>query len=892
MIGKSIGVSEKTSGESVSLEWTNSVALESTSVVKMPFGPESVGSYEANGEDLIINLKSGESVTVQDFFTLFGYEDELNELVLQDENGVLWSAQLDPVLGEFTFTEIASLDIATDSVAGFASSVPGWLKIGLAALAVGGIAASKSSGGSSSNNEFAYDDGSAPEALTDLTINDEGTVITGRGQPGADVTIFIKGPSDSVVVVVVGEGIVQGDGNFEITLYEAQIDGEILVATQKNSTGKISPDTFLTAPDTTEPGTLSLKFNKDYDDGAVVTVTGEPGATVTITSPTGAVIGQDTVGATGTVDVILIIPQTNGETLTATQTDAADNKSPEVTIVAPDTTSPIAPEIAIDDAGAVVTVTGEPGAKVSITSPTEAVIGLGTVGDTGTVDVILITPQINGEKLTATQTDAAGNTSPTTSVLAPGGAAPIAPVLVIDSAGKVVTVEGEAGAKVMITTNEPFGALIGLGVVGTSGTVDIILITPQINGEKLTATQINGSGKESPEGTVTAYDTTDPTAPKLEIITSKIVKVTGEPGAKVDITDPDGVQIGLGTVGAAGTVNVTLITPQINGETLTVTQTDAAGNISPEATVIAPGGTAPGAPILVIYDAGDVVKVTGKPGAQVVIKDPTGLNIGAANIGPSGMVEITLLTPQTNGETLTATQTDTAGHTSPESTVTAKDTTPPKAPELVIDSAGEIVTVTGEVGAIVTVVNPSGGGSPIGVGIIGASGQVDITLVIPQASGKKLTATQMDSAGNVSPKGSANVPSGSKSKALFAEADDDTDIMMMGKAESDATVEAKDDTAMATGLASQYSSLSIDLSGVEDFSAIDEEQEFAALSVSFDDVLSIEDGDDFAPLLEPEEGQAFTIASTENSVVDIAGYDVQPVVDPLDDLLDQDNLYI
>ncbi|HZJ92991.1 MAG TPA: hypothetical protein VFD09_07935, partial [Thiopseudomonas sp.] len=69
-------------------------------------------------------------------------------------------------------------------------------------------------------------------------------------------------------------------------------------------------------------------------------------------------------------------------------------------------------------------------------------------------------------------------------------------------------------------------------------------------------------------------------------------------------------------------------------------------------------------------------------------------------------------------------------------------------------------------------------------------------------------------------------------------------------------------------------------------------QEFAALSVSFDDVLSIEDGDDFAPLLEPEEGQAFTIASTENSVVDIAGYDVQPVVDPLDDLLDQDNLYI
>lgn len=547
MIGKSIGVSEKTSGESVSLEWTNSVALESTSVVKMPFGPESVGSYEANGEDLIINLKTGESVTVQDFFTLFGYEDELNELVLQDENGVLWSAQLDPVLGEFTFTEIASLDIATDSVAGFASGVPGWLKIGLAALAVGGIAASKSSGGSSSNNEFAYDDGSAPEALTDLTINDEGTVITGRGQPGAEV--IIKGPAGKV-----GESTVQGDGNFEITLSEPQIDGERLVATQTDSTGRVSPETSLTAPDITAPGALTLD---------------------------------------------------------------------------------------IDDDGAVVTVIGEPGAYVIITNPAGAQLGVGIIDDTGTIDIILIAPQTNGETLTATQTDAAGNTSP-------------------------------------------------------------------------------------------------------------------------------------------------------------------------------------------------------------------------------------------------------------ESTVTAKDTTPPKAPELVIDSAGEVVTVTGEPGAIVTIFKRGAG--PIGVGVVDIDGEVEITLIVPQTSGEELTGTQTDGGGNTSSFAAIitapTIPSGMGFKALFAEADDDTDIMMMGKAESDATVEAKDDTAMATGLASQYSSLSIDLSGVEDFSAIDEEQEFAALSVSFDDVLSIEDGDDFAPLLEPEEGQAFTIASTENSVVDIAGYDVQPVVDPLDDLLDQDNLYI
>ena len=86
MIGKSIGVVEKESGQSTSLEWTSLVALDSTSVVKMPFGPRDVESYEQSGTDLIIKLKSGENVTVKDFFTKFGEEEEQNELVLEDDD--------------------------------------------------------------------------------------------------------------------------------------------------------------------------------------------------------------------------------------------------------------------------------------------------------------------------------------------------------------------------------------------------------------------------------------------------------------------------------------------------------------------------------------------------------------------------------------------------------------------------------------------------------------------------------------------------------------------------------------------------------------------------------------------------------------------------------------
>ena len=104
MIGRSIGVVEKDGGGVTSLEWTNLISLESTSVVKMPFGPEDVESYGQAGSGLVIRLKNGETITVENFFTKFGGEDEQNELVLEDDDGVLWWGQFDPALSEFTFT--------------------------------------------------------------------------------------------------------------------------------------------------------------------------------------------------------------------------------------------------------------------------------------------------------------------------------------------------------------------------------------------------------------------------------------------------------------------------------------------------------------------------------------------------------------------------------------------------------------------------------------------------------------------------------------------------------------------------------------------------------------------------------------------------------------------
>jgi VCBS repeat-containing protein len=62
----------------------------------------------------------------------------------------------------------------------------------------------------------------------------------------------------------------------------------------------------------------------------------------------------------------------------------------------------------------------------------------------------------------------------------------------------------------------------------------------------------------------------------------------GEAGSVVTVYDENGAQLGTGTVNADGTFDVSLDTPKVLGEDLTVTLTDASGNISDAAPVTAP----------------------------------------------------------------------------------------------------------------------------------------------------------------------------------------------------------------------------------------------------------------------------------------------------------------
>ena len=121
--------------------------------------------------------------------------------------------------------------------------------------------------------------------------------------------------------------------------------------------------------------------------------------------------------------------------------------------------------------------------------------------------------------------------------------------------------------------------------------------------------------------------------------------------------------VGRGVVGANGRFQITLDSPQVAGQLLAVTQSDAAGNTSPPAPLAAPDTTPPTALLNVLLSSdGRVVTGTGEAGATVTVRDAAGLSLGSAVVGTDGNFSVTLSGAQINGQALSLVQVDVASN--------------------------------------------------------------------------------------------------------------------------------------------------------------------------------------------------------------------------------------
>src|SRR5690606_30938733 len=133
-----VTVTDKATGQSAARELSalrNPVA----SVITLQIDPEEVAAFEQQAGDLVITLKSGESIVIEGFFV--SGEEQRNELILQDSQGLLWWGQYEIPWNEFWFTEISTIEAA-----GVEKGSSAWW-LGAGVLGAGAIAVAAGGGG-------------------------------------------------------------------------------------------------------------------------------------------------------------------------------------------------------------------------------------------------------------------------------------------------------------------------------------------------------------------------------------------------------------------------------------------------------------------------------------------------------------------------------------------------------------------------------------------------------------------------------------------------------------------------------------------------------------------------------------------------------------------------
>ncbi|WP_419894821.1 Ig-like domain-containing protein [Pseudomonas aeruginosa] len=745
--------------------------LSQSSNVALDVAPESVAGYSKSGSDLIVQLKTGESVRIANFYA---EGQPSSQLFLADKDKLV-AVDLPPVAAD---GPLMAGYIPQESLAGFESltgaGVLGGMSAGTALLvgaaAIGaGVAISNSSGGGGGGGSSVPPDTTPPKAASGLKIAPDGSSISGQAEAGASVGIDTNGDGKPDLTV-----IADANGNFTAPLNPPLTNGQTVTVVVTDPAGNASPPAQVTAPDTTAPAPATDV--QVAPDGSSVTGKAEPGSTVGVdTDGDGQPDTTVVVGPGGSFEVPLNPPLTNGETVTVIVTDPAGNNSTPVTVEAPDTTAPApATDVQVAPDGSSVTGNAEPGATVGVDTdgdgqPDTTVV----VGPGGSFEVPLNPPLTNGETVTVIVTDPAGNSS--TPVTAEAPDFPDAPQ-VNASNGSVLSGTAEAGVTIVITDGN--GNPIGQTSADANGNWSFTPGSQLPDGTVVNVVARDAAGNSSPATSITV-DGVAPNAPVVEPSNGSELSGTAEPGSSVTLTDGNGNPIGQTTADANGNWSFTPSTPLPDGTVVNVVARDAAGNSSPPASVTV-DAVAPATPT-VDPSNGTTLSGTAEPGSSVTLTDGNGNPIGQVTADGSGNWSFTPGIPLPDGTVVNVVARSPSNVDSAPAVITV-DGVAPAAP--VIDpSNGTEISGTAEAGA--TVILTDGGGNPIGQATADGSGNWTFTPSTPLANGTVINAVAQDPAGNTSGPASVTVDAIAPPAPVI---NPSNGVVISGTAEAGATV--------------------------------------------------------------------------------------------------------
>ncbi|NDY15084.1 type I secretion C-terminal target domain-containing protein [Acinetobacter baumannii] len=379
---------------------------------------------------------------------------------------------------------------------------------------------------------------------------------------------------------------------------------------------------------------------------------------------------------------------------------------------------------------------------------------------------------------------------------------------ILSKDGKAVSGLTEAGATVIVENSA--GKVIGSAKAGADGTYLINLDKAYINGEILKVSAQDTAGNSTVKQELIASDITAPTLTHAISSNGKTITGLTEANSTVTVKDSSGKIIGTAKSDNDGKYTVILDKAYLNGENLTISAEDLAGNKSTIQTILADDKTAPIGLTVAIDTAGKVVTGVTEANAVVTVKNAAGIIVGIATADATGKYSVTLNKAYLNGESLNVTAADKAGNATVPKTIIAPDTTAPSSLTATIDAAGKAITGVTEANATVTVKNVVG--TIVGTGTADATGKYSITLDKAYLNGESLNAIAADKVGNTTTPKTIIAPDTTAPSSLIATIDASGKVVT-GVTEANAVVTVKNTagTVVGTGTADATGKYSITL---------------------------------------------------------------------------------
>jgi hypothetical protein len=400
--------------------------------------------------------------------------------------------------------------------------------------------------------------------------------VVGTAEAGTVISVYAPGGAQICEVATTDEG------DFACTgLNPAPAHGDVLTVIATEPHGfQSAPASVVVDAVPPEPPVV------DPTDGTQVTGSdGEPGGTVIVRDPDdGTVLCETEVAPDGTFACGPLTPRPGDDTpIDIVIVDPSDNSSAPVSVVV-DSSAPEPPVVDPTD-GSVLYGDAEPGSHVVVTDDEGATVCETDAEQDGTWDCEPSRPLADGETLTVTAGDDAGNVSAGVIVVTDRSELP--PPGVDPSNGTSISGDGIPGYTVAVTF--PDGTVVR-DVVDDDGHWSVSVprgYNPE-DGDELRVvheTRLNRVQIKSSTVTPLVLDRIAPERPAPAPTGGGTIRGTGEAGTVVIVTDADGVEIGRATVDSTGTWTVRLPSRTAVGDLVTITLHDVAGNVSEEFTV-------------------------------------------------------------------------------------------------------------------------------------------------------------------------------------------------------------------------------------------------------------------------------------------------------------------